>query len=276
MSGYFENFPTILHKENNTGVGTVVTDIMRRVAIKKVMYDSVIDYYTQSIPTKERPEVLADTVYNDTLKHWILMMTNGVTDPFYDWVLSDDNFTQMMEKKYPNKYAIVKYYPNFFRVGEDLIDFNSGLTDEQFEAGESQPLKGKVVSFTPFPDYTNYEQRDEPVSNNTLRKGQLIYSTNAGYEDWVFKSNDTSGVLSNTMGTLVEEVTNPIISSTGLEINAVHHIESKEWGTADIENLKVVTNMEYEMALNEDNLFIDVIEERYISDIETQLVDLVK
>ena len=98
MSGYFENFPTILHKENNTGVGTVVTDIMRRVAIKKVMYDSVIDYYTQSIPSKERPEVLADTVYNDTLKHWILMMTNGVTDPFYDWVLSDDNFTQMMEK----------------------------------------------------------------------------------------------------------------------------------------------------------------------------------
>ena len=56
----------------------------------------------------------------------------------------------------------------------------------------------------------------------------------------------------------------------------MHHIESKEWGTADIENLKVVTNMEYEMALNEDNLFIDVIEERYISDIETQLVDLVK
>ena len=80
--------------------------------------------------SKERPEVLADTVYNDTLKHWILMMTNGVTDPFYDWVLSDDNFTQMMEKKYPNKYAIVEYSPNFFRVGEDLIDFNSGLTDE--------------------------------------------------------------------------------------------------------------------------------------------------
>ena len=105
---YFEKFPLINYRDPTTGVMRTVTDILKRVGIKKSLYNSVIEYYTEQIYTKDRPEVFSATLYDDPHKYWINMMANHVIDPYYDWVLSDENFSAMIKEKYPNKYVILR------------------------------------------------------------------------------------------------------------------------------------------------------------------------
>ena len=219
---YFENFPLIQYKDSVSGTIDIVTDILKRAGIKKSLYDSVIRYYTEMIHTKDRPEVFASTLYDDPNKHWINMMINSVIDPYYDWVLSDENFDVMIKDKYPNKYAIVNVSGDYPIIGEK---YSSSANI--------------VVDYIPLPK----------IDDNGLYS-QLIYSG----DDQVVDING------NWLS----------ISSSGLEVNAIHHLESVD------STYKVVTNLEYEILKNVSNESVNVIHEDFVDEIQSQLKGLFK
>ena len=50
------------------------------------------------------------------------MILNSVIDPYYDWVLSDQNFDAMINEKYPNIYKIIEVTPDINLADDDSLE----------------------------------------------------------------------------------------------------------------------------------------------------------
>ena len=50
---------------------------------------TLLDQY--EIQEGETPEIVADKHHGSVYYHWVILMTNGITDPFHDWLNLPDN-----------------------------------------------------------------------------------------------------------------------------------------------------------------------------------------
>lgn len=50
----------------------------------------------------DRPEIVANKIYNDLEKEWVLLLTNGVVDPWESWVKPDEVVREQAAFKYEN------------------------------------------------------------------------------------------------------------------------------------------------------------------------------
>lgn len=60
-----------------------------------------------------RPELLSYQLYGNSGYYWVLCMLNGIYDPYYDWVKSEEAVQQYAIQKYqnlPNKHHTVLYH----------------------------------------------------------------------------------------------------------------------------------------------------------------------
>ena len=99
---YFKYFPIITYdvrgKKNQFQID-VITNILVRVRKKldltKLSYFD--EYFLQDGDT---PESLAHQIYNDSQLHWVILYTNYMTNPYYDWPLTYFDLQKFVNKKY--------------------------------------------------------------------------------------------------------------------------------------------------------------------------------
>ena len=60
-------------------------------------------------PNGETPEVTAFKHFGDSELHWVILMTNNITDRYYGWPLSDADFERFVNDKYDNADAVHHY-----------------------------------------------------------------------------------------------------------------------------------------------------------------------
>ena len=99
---YFTYFPTIDYDvrgtKNDVNVQQV-TDILKRVRKKLEIVNHAFfeQYFVQDGDT---PESLAHQVYGDSELHWIILYSNYMTNPYYDWPLTYRDLQKFVNKKY--------------------------------------------------------------------------------------------------------------------------------------------------------------------------------
>jgi len=93
MEQYFQKFPVI--KYNNT----LTRNITERVSLT-LDYHSPNSYYPYELKYGMRSDVVANAYYNDSYLDWLIYLTNGITDPYYDWYLDPEQFNKYLIKKY--------------------------------------------------------------------------------------------------------------------------------------------------------------------------------
>jgi hypothetical protein len=106
---YFSKFPLITY--NNQ----LAVNITERVVVRDFPANNAFLYYPYDLQNYERPDQLADRILNDEYMSWIFYLSNGVTDPYYDWFIPDDAFNDYLVKKYGNLDKITAktlYYRN--------------------------------------------------------------------------------------------------------------------------------------------------------------------
>lgn len=91
---YFEKFPQITYANNK------VVDITERVVITDRTLDNPYVFYPYDISVYERPDQFANRYYNDPHYAWLLYLSNKITDPYYGWYLTEDDFQKFLVKKY--------------------------------------------------------------------------------------------------------------------------------------------------------------------------------
>jgi hypothetical protein len=94
---------------NGDGVKKLVTDLFTRVKMREKILDEASLYDSYDVPEGERPEVTAFKHFGDTELHWVILLTNNITDVYYDWPLSFQDFETFIKNKYANPDGVHHY-----------------------------------------------------------------------------------------------------------------------------------------------------------------------
>ena len=106
---YFSKFPKGVYDIAGNKQYKLVTDIMRRVKVRAKILDEASLYDKYDVPSGERPELTAFKHFGDTELHWVILLTNDITDAYYGWPLSDQDFEKYITDKYSNPQGIHHY-----------------------------------------------------------------------------------------------------------------------------------------------------------------------
>ena len=98
---YFDqNFPVIIYDAVGNGEFKDVTNILRRVALRAKVKSNALLFDTYDIKEGETPESVADKLYDDPELHWVIMITNNITDRYHQWPMNYSQFLQYLNDKY--------------------------------------------------------------------------------------------------------------------------------------------------------------------------------
>ena len=162
---YFASFPKIYYDSKGQGDPKVVTNLLKRVAIRTKVRNSASLYDTYDIMNGDTPESLADRFYDDPELHWVILMVNNITDRYHQWPMLEQQFNTFVAEKYDNPDGVHHYeieqssgntrtkievYNNSALYSGDT-DFYSGattITNREFEETE-QDNKRKIRILDP-------------------------------------------------------------------------------------------------------------------------------
>lgn len=97
---YFQKFPFDLYSLDDLQSVQLITDIFRRITISEEVQGNSSLYDQYDVKDGETPEKLADRFYGDSNYHWVILHTNEIIDPRYDWPLSSYQLGQYVISKY--------------------------------------------------------------------------------------------------------------------------------------------------------------------------------
>lgn len=101
---YFAQFPKLRYGFYGETNQQVVTDIIKRVKIRQRILDEASLYDLYFVRDGETPDMVAANVYDDSNKHWIILMTNVIINPYFDWPMAETVLKKYVIEKYPGTY----------------------------------------------------------------------------------------------------------------------------------------------------------------------------
>ena len=106
---YFRQFEKGFYDLKGDGKDKLVVDLMTRVKVREKIIDEASLYDKYDVPSGERPEDTSFKHFGSAQYHWIILLTNSITDVYYDWPMSDQDFETFVRDKYANPDAIHHY-----------------------------------------------------------------------------------------------------------------------------------------------------------------------
>jgi len=97
---YFSRFPLMVYDVKGNEDYKLLPDILRRVKIRSGLRAGSFLFDKYDVRDGERPEDVAFKMYGDAELHWVILMTNDVTDGYYQWPLSQPQFQEHITDKY--------------------------------------------------------------------------------------------------------------------------------------------------------------------------------
>ena len=158
---YFANFPVIPYDSVGNYDFKVVTNLLKRVAVRAKVKTNVVLYDTYDIKEGETPEILADKLYDDPEYHWVILLINDITDRYHQWPMSYPQFMSYIEDKYTDPNA-THHYEISQTSGDTTVKIDIGLDNTDHSGATA---------------VTNFEYEEEIQNTNRkinlLRRGYL-------------------------------------------------------------------------------------------------------
>ena len=97
---YFDKFPLMAYDVKGNKNYKLLPDILRRVKLRSGLRSGAFLFDNYDVKDGERPEDIAFKWFGDAEYHWVILMTNNVTDRYYQWPLSQPQFQEHIADKY--------------------------------------------------------------------------------------------------------------------------------------------------------------------------------
>jgi len=97
---YFSRFPLMAYDVAADGKYKLLPDILKRVKLRSGLRSSAFMFEKYDVKDGEKPEDVAFKWFGDPEYHWVILMTNNVTDRYYQWPLSQPQFQEHITDKY--------------------------------------------------------------------------------------------------------------------------------------------------------------------------------
>jgi len=293
---YFDKFPLTTYN------GQTVVDITRRTTFLNKVYNNPNLYYLYDVKPGERADNISSRYFNDPYMSWILYMSNGVIDPYYDWYMDSTSFSNFITTKYGsiaramNK---VKFYRNNWADDTSAIsvdtynslaaaiqdyyipdygnDPSSSIVLRYYRKKIDWVLKTNAVAAFTFNTQTQSFVNDEVVNihydNNNTGKGQVCYSNSTYVALQHLNGVTTTGTITGSSyiyGT--ESNVNTSITSASLVSNNIPMGISS--GISETLFWSPVTYYDYETEMNENNKAIRALNPAYTAQLNTEMKNL--
>ena len=152
---YFSNFPLMAYDIKGDKTFKLVPDILRRVKLRANIKNGMFMFDNYDVKEGETPETVAFKWFGDAEYHWVILMTNNITDRYYEWPLTQPQFQLHLEDKYGvgNINAIHHYEvsqtsgPTTSRDSSHLVEVNSdasgatAITNREYEQREQDKIR---------------------------------------------------------------------------------------------------------------------------------------
>jgi len=96
---YFDTLPKIVTVDNNNNP-VIATNLLSRASIIQNLLVNPALFYTYDIQDGDTPEIVASKYYGDPYRYWLVLFSNQILDPQWQWPLSSLQFEAYMEDKY--------------------------------------------------------------------------------------------------------------------------------------------------------------------------------
>jgi hypothetical protein len=106
---YFSYFPQGTYDLKGDGKSKVVTNLMLRVKVRSKVINEASLYDLYDVPEGETPEITALKHFGNSNYHWVILLTNDITDRYYGWPLTTFEFENYMTEKYTNPDGVHHY-----------------------------------------------------------------------------------------------------------------------------------------------------------------------
>ena len=107
---YFSKFPLTTYDIKGNDIRKLLPDILRRVKLKSVIKSGGMLFDKYDVKEGEKPEDIAFKWFGDPELHWVILMTNNVTDRYYGWPMNQVQFAEYITDKYGDNVDAVHHY----------------------------------------------------------------------------------------------------------------------------------------------------------------------
>jgi hypothetical protein len=295
---YFSKFPRVLYSVNKEGNNAkIVPDMLARVKF----IDSIISnqnlFFKYEIKGGETPEQIADRVYGNPEKHWIILLVNQLIDPQFDWALGPFEFEKHIKQKYASLNVSLntsESYPVGYTVGEVVYQgstydkstaeatvaaYNSGTKTLQLKFASQVLANGSNIT-----GVSSAQTHSIIGITNNLDGYQWASNTISHYEATEVRTNSddptksetrkyrvTASAYNHSTNTIISINTNTSYSNT---YNVVSSIDGSNAQLTVATTISPVTYYDHEVQLNENKRKIVVPKSSVIGAIETQFSSL--
>ena len=78
----------------------LLPDILRRVKQRSAIKQGQFIFDNYDVVDGEKPEDVAYKWFGDAQLHWVILMTNNITDRYYQWPMNQPQFAEFLTDKY--------------------------------------------------------------------------------------------------------------------------------------------------------------------------------
>lgn len=99
---YFKELPVVQYPSLEDGGSTsrLLTNILTRSAFLREIVENTALFYEYQVKDAETPEIIADKLYGDPKRYWIVLLFNQLSDPAYDFPLTAEQLHDFIISKY--------------------------------------------------------------------------------------------------------------------------------------------------------------------------------
>ena len=97
---YFSKFPLLAYSIKGDKEYKLLPHILRRVKLRAGIRAGSMIFDSYDVADGEKPEDIAFKVYGDAEFHWVILLTNNITDRYYQWPMTQPAFDNFLTDKY--------------------------------------------------------------------------------------------------------------------------------------------------------------------------------
>lgn len=299
---YFSKFPKVFYSVNKEGNNAkIVPDMLARIKFIDDIISNQNLFFKYDVKGGETPEQIANRVYGDPEKHWIILLVNQLIDPQFDWVLGPYEFDKHIKQKYASinvSLSTSETYPSpgSYYTPDEIVFQGSTSYDKSVAEGTivAYDSTNKILQLK-FPTEVfangsavtglNSAQTHTVVAITNNQDGyQWASNTISHYEATEVRTNTDDPTYSETRkykvtangynfstGSVISINTNTSYSNT---YNVVSSVTGSNIQMTVTTTIAPVTYYDYEMDLNESKRKIVVPKSTIVGAIESQFTSL--
>lgn len=130
---YFDTLPKIITPDEN-GNAIILTNLIARARLIEQLQNNPMLFYEYAIQEGDTPEIVAEKYYGDPYRYWIVLLSNELLNPLWDWPLSEQMFLDYINTKYKTDAEAENQTP-FEYTNTTVYQYQKIVTTKNFESG---------------------------------------------------------------------------------------------------------------------------------------------